>query len=67
MWKEGEVDFFLQRPMDPDYRDYCIRDVLDLPEVYEKMEISLPKWCIDQGKWVSANYVSYGYQNSAAF
>lgn len=66
MWKEGEVDFFLQRPMDPDYRDYCIRDVLDLPEIHAKMTEAIPRWSIELGKWVSAWYVSYGYEKSGA-
>jgi hypothetical protein len=34
MWSQGEVDFFCKRPMDADYREYCIKDVLDLTEVH---------------------------------
>jgi hypothetical protein len=37
MWREGEEEIFARRPMDPDYREYCIRDVLDLPEVKKAM------------------------------
>jgi hypothetical protein len=31
MWSKGDISFFCQRPLDPDYREYCIKDVLDLP------------------------------------
>lgn len=43
MWAQGEVELFCRRPLDPDYREYCIKDVLDLPEIYEKMQSALPK------------------------
>lgn len=66
MWKEGKVDFFLERPMNSDYRDYCIRDVVDLPEVEEKMMRSLPEWCMEVVEWVSGCYVAFGFENSGA-
>ena len=31
MWSKGDISLFCKRPLDPDYRDYCVRDVLDLP------------------------------------
>ena len=62
MWRKGQTDFFLKRPMDIDYRDYCIRDVLDLPEVYKKMMIDMSDWEIALAKWVSSHYVTFGYQ-----
>ena len=42
MWSKGNFAFFCQRPINPDYREYCIKDVLDLPEVHKKMVASLP-------------------------
>ncbi|MBP9682825.1 MAG: hypothetical protein KBD76_15590 [Bacteriovorax sp.] len=64
MWGKGEVDFFLKRPMNKDYRDYCIKDVLDLPEVHDKMLASVSEWEFSLSKWISAHYVLFGYQIS---
>ena len=67
MWSQGIVDFFLQRPIDPDYRDYCIRDVLDLHEVYANMTKGMEKKELELAKLVSAHYVSIGYVISIIF
>lgn len=31
LWRKGHTELFEKRPLDPEYRDYCIKDVLDLP------------------------------------
>jgi hypothetical protein len=63
MWSKGETNFFCKRPIDPDYRDYCIRDVLDLPEVYEKMLSNLPnKTAENLAYWISNEYAKQGYE-----
>lgn len=43
MWSQGEVDLFCKRPLDADYREYCIKDVLDLPEIYHKITSQHPQ------------------------
>lgn len=43
MWSKGDFSFFCKRPIDPDYREYCIKDVLDLPQIYEKMIKCIPE------------------------
>lgn len=53
MWSKGDISLFCKRPLDPDYRDYCIRDVLDLPEVYEKMLKHIPEEAVEMAYWVS--------------
>lgn len=53
MWSKGDFSFFCKRPIDPDYRDYCIRDVLDLPEVYAKMLSRLEGGTEGLAYWVS--------------
>lgn len=53
MWSKGDFSFFCKRPIDPNYRDYCIRDVLDLPEVYTKMLSRLEKGTEGLAYWVS--------------
>ena len=37
MWNKGQTSLFDKRPLDPDFREYCIKDVLDLPHVYQEM------------------------------
>ena len=37
MWKKGQTSLFDMRPLDPDYREYCIKDVLDLPYLQKTM------------------------------
>lgn len=60
-WREGKGWFFQKRPMDGEYRQYCIFDVLDLPEVREKMVEGMSAWEERLGAWVSAHYAAYGY------
>lgn len=62
MWSKGELSFFCKRPIDPEYRDYCIRDVLDLPEVYEKMLSRLDAKTENIAYWVSKEYAKQGYE-----
>jgi hypothetical protein len=50
--------------MDSQYREYCIFDVLDLPEVHDKMIADLTPWQFQMATWVSAHYVGYGYHHS---
>lgn len=64
MWSQGEVDFFCRRPLDPDYREYCIKDVLDLPEVYQKFKQQVAPETLQMCEWLSSSYVRQGYQNS---
>lgn len=61
MWSRGETAFFCKRPIDPDYRDYCIRDVLDLPEVFEKMLSALDGPAERLAFWISNEYCRQGY------
>lgn len=63
MWSKGETQFFCKRPIDPDYRDYCIRDVLDLPEVYEKMLSALDLPAERLAYWISNEYSKQGYES----
>ena len=62
MWSKGELSFFCKRLIDPEYRDYCIRDVLDLPEVYEKMLSRLDAKTENIAYWVSKEYAKQGYE-----
>lgn len=62
MWSKGDISFFCQRPIDPDYRQYCIKDVLDLPEIYKKMINSIPEEVRDIAYWVSGLYAQSAYQ-----
>ena len=62
MWRDGKGWFFLMRPIDPEYRWYCIYDVLDLPEVKDKIAAEMTHWEVELGKWVSAQYVAFGYE-----
>jgi hypothetical protein len=64
MWSQGEVDFFCKRPLNPDYREYCIKDVLDLPEIYHKIASQHPKEIISLCQWVASSYVRQGYQST---
>ena len=61
MWSKGDISFFCKRPIDPDYREYCIKDVLDLPEVYQKMISSIPEEAREIAFWVSGLYAKSGY------
>ena len=61
MWGNGEMNFFLKRPMDPYYREYCIKDVLDLPEIYDKYQQNVNKNELSFAKWISAQYSYQGY------
>lgn len=61
MWSKGDYSFFCQRPINPDYRDYCIRDVLDLPEVYAKMLSRLDAHAQAIACWASSVYAKQGY------
>lgn len=62
MWSRGETAFFCKRPIDPEYRDYCIRDVLDLPEVFEKMLSALDAPAERLAFWISNEYSKQGYE-----
>ena len=62
MWSRGETAFFCQRPIDPEYRDYCVRDVLDLPEVFEKMLSALDAPAERLAFWISNEYCKQGFQ-----
>ena len=65
MWKRGENKYFDQRPLQPDYREYCIRDVLDLPQVYLNMLKKLPsKQLEEMAYWASSLYIQHGYEHS---
>jgi len=37
LWKKGHTELFEKRPLDPEYRDYCIKDVLDILYLQEIM------------------------------
>lgn len=62
MWSKGNFSFFCKRPIDPDYRDYCIRDVLDLPEVYAKMLSKLEGPAEELAYWISNEYAKQGFE-----
>jgi len=62
MWSKGDISFFCRRPLDPDYREYCIKDVLDLPEVHAKMINNLPEEAVDMAYWMSGLYAQSAYQ-----
>lgn len=51
---------FNQRPLHPDYRDYCIKDVLDLLYLREEM---IKRYQLNSAfcDWVSSYYVKAGY------
>ena len=59
LWKKGIVDLFEKRPLDPEYRDYVVKDVLDLPHVFEEMSDNLGDSFTN---WISGHYVRAGYQ-----
>ena len=61
MWSKGDISFFCKRPIDPDYREYCIKDVLDLPEIYKKMINSIPEEVRDIAYWISGLYAQSAY------
>lgn len=63
MWSKGQTSLFDERPLNPDYREYCIKDVLDLPHVYQEMTQENKEIAFDENlaKWVSSQYVKYGY------
>jgi len=61
MWSKGDISFFCRRPLDPDYREYCIKDVLDLPEVHAKMINNLPEEAVDMAYWMSGLYAQSAY------
>lgn len=61
MWSKGEISFFCKRPLDPDYRQYCIKDVLDLPEIHKKMLGTLPEQAVEMAYWVSTLYAQSAY------
>ena len=58
LWKKGHTELFERRPLDPQYREYCIKDVLDLPHVYSEMIEGLS---LDFTNWISSHYVRAGY------
>lgn len=62
MWSKGDISLFVKRPLDPDYREYCIKDVLDLPEVHRKMLKQLPEEAVELAYWVSSLYAQSAYQ-----
>lgn len=64
MWSKGEVNFFNHRPLHPDYREYCIKDVLDLPEVHLRMQAALPSEMLPFAAWISSNYAYHGYMST---
>lgn len=50
MWAQGITSLFDQRPLDAVYREYCIKDVLDLPFIQRRMmevgevDVGLARW-----------------------
>ena len=58
MWKKGKVSLFNQRPIDPQYREYCIKDVLDLPYLMKMMSQRIN---ICFARWISSQYIRFGY------
>ncbi len=61
MWSKGETSLFDQRPLDPDYREYCIKDVLDLPFIQKQMCKQPAQFDLNLAQWISSQYVRYGY------
>jgi hypothetical protein len=50
--------------MNPDYREYCIKDVLDLPEIYQKIAAQVEPETLQLCEWLASTYVRQGYQSA---
>lgn len=58
LWKKGKTELFEKRPLDSEYREYCIKDVLDLPYLQIKMSKDFDH---EFTNWLSSHYVRAGY------
>ena len=53
MFREGDDSITSQRPMDEEYKEYCVMDVLDLPFIRRKMSEGLNPYLV---KWLGSLY-----------
>lgn len=52
---------FHERPLHPEYKKYCVKDVLDLIHVYERMRKTIPD---EISMFIGDRYVQNAYEST---